>query len=274
MKPDLDARRGRIRRLARAPARLASRTVALLLLASLTAPDMAARAESGSSALWTVVSACRTAQQTLGTSFPCIAIRISTQGRQVALLRPHAKNLLVVPLARMEGLESPDFSGPVAADLLDLAWSARDQVGRAGAGAGAVAQALPWDATGLMINAARGRSQDQLHIHVGCLTRRALTLLKAVAPLAAKSWSPVPLETGLWARTLPGPSLQGADPIGLVRRASPMATLSPRQVSVGIVGTQDRAGRRGFMVLATATVSLESLLDPACQVAKPSAARR
>jgi CDP-diacylglycerol pyrophosphatase len=221
----------------------------------------ASRAQSTSGALWTVVNACKVAHATVGTTFPCADIRTSAQGRSVALLWPPSshKHLLVVPLTRMVGLESPEFSGAAASDYLALAWASRDELGPPD-------HPLPWDAVGVAVNSARARTQNQLHIHVDCLSPEARAALRDVSRSAKSDWVPVPSYRGLWAHPIEVRSLATSDPISLLRTRSPFESTSTLRVNLGLAGIRLPSGQDGFLLLASTSMSLEAILDPDCTV--------
>jgi len=207
-------------------------------------------------ALWSVVRTCESARASLGISFPCLEIRSSTDGYSVALLRPPLPktHLLVIPLAKVAGIESPELRGGAGAAYLSMAWSARDK-------AGGELGPIPWDSTGIAINSAANRSQDQLHIHVGCLSPQAKASLAKTGMSLGESWRV--LWTGVWARRLRGDDLRAADPLGpsLERLLGPIGLAG---LNFGVAGFERSGRRRGFVLPASKSMSFERLLDPNC----------
>jgi CDP-diacylglycerol diphosphatase len=70
---------------------------------------------------------------------------------------------LLIPTARVSGIESPLLLQADAPDYWAAAWQARQWMARLH---GSV---LPREAVALTVNSQWGRSQNQLHIHVSCV---------------------------------------------------------------------------------------------------------
>ena len=82
----------------------------------------------------------------------------------MSLLRPPLlQDLILVPTRRIVGIEDPFLQSPEAPNYFDAAWRARSFL------KGANGQAPDREAVALVANSAFVRTQDQLHIHVGCL---------------------------------------------------------------------------------------------------------
>jgi CDP-diacylglycerol pyrophosphatase len=109
---------------------------------------------------------------------------------------------------------------------------------------------LPHDGVVLAVNSRQSRSQDQLHIHIGCLSSSAKRTVMAVAPgLPADRWIPVgrPFH-GLefWGRLLAQENLVGVNPFRLVAEAWPNRFEDKSQLTIAVVGTELSQGREGF----------------------------
>src|SRR5215217_6309045 len=109
-------------------------STACVFILALPEPGSARPIPFASDALWTVVRTCQSAMASVGLTFPCLEIRGSADGYSVALLRPPLprKHLLVVPLTRIVGIESPELRGRAGGAHLSLAWGTRQGSGRAG----------------------------------------------------------------------------------------------------------------------------------------------
>ena len=70
---------------------------------------------------------------------------------------------LLIPTARVSGIESPAILAPDAPNYWEDAWQARRYVEER------AHHPLPRNAIGLAINSISGRTQNQLHIHVDCM---------------------------------------------------------------------------------------------------------
>src|SRR5262249_40874746 len=80
-------------------------------------------------------------------------------------------NLLTIPYEKVTGIEDEKTHQPYFANYWAYAWGNRSHV------AAIHKKTLPDDAIGLAINSKRGRSLNQLHMHMDCLaqsTRDAL----------------------------------------------------------------------------------------------------
>lgn len=82
-----------------------------------------------------------------------------------------ASHYLVIPDQPVSGVEDPRVWRDPQRNAWAFGWQARDVVGRA------IGRTLPDTLLGLAINARASRSQDQLHIHVDCISERARDFL-------------------------------------------------------------------------------------------------
>ena len=232
-------------------------TTSVLILA-FSGPASASSTLLGPGALWTVVRTCESAKASVGISFPCIDLRASADGYGVALVRPPLprKHLLVVPTSRIVGIESPELRGQAGSAYLALAWAARDKA------AGELGP-IPWADAGMAINSVANRTQDQLHIHVDCLTPQAKASLATAVSTLTEQWRA--LWRGVWARIFWGEDLRGADPFGPSLDRLPLGASGFAGLNFGAAGVELN-GRTGFVLLASQSMSFERLLDPGCRL--------
>ena len=189
----------------------------LLLAALLAGVALTARA-ADPSALWHIVhDRCVPDEQAKHDPAPCTAVDLA---HGYVVLKDIVGNtqFLLIPTARVGGIEDQSVLAPDAPNYWDAAWRARRYVEqRAG-------HALPRDVLSLAINAVSGRSQDQLHIHIDCIrsdVRAALT--QHQADIGAR-WSdfPPPLAGHHYrAMRLPGAELEGTNPFRLLAAGVP-----------------------------------------------------
>ena len=129
-----------------------------------------------------------------------------------------AYQFLLIPTARVSGIDDPSILAPHAPNYWQDAWEARRYLEqRAG-------RPVPRDVLSLAINSAAGRSQNQLHIHVDCIrpdVRAALRQhLNAVGPRWAEF--PVPLAGRHYrAMRIAQADLRGVNPFRLLARTVP-----------------------------------------------------
>jgi len=190
---------------------------------------------AGRTALWQVVRACMLDKTTTGSPLPCLEVNLDDgPERGFAVLRPplgHTDTILT-PTRRIVGLEDPALQAPNAPNYFALAWSARRLLpGR---------EAPADDRVALAVNSVLARSQDQLHIHIGCLTPSFAERLRAHG-LGPKA--------GVWFR---GPDLGKKLELWTFRSGSTDANgLEPFRLARELVG-DDRSMSRTTLAVVTA----------------------
>ena len=92
-----------------------------------------------------------------GVPLPCVSVDLK---RGFAVMNPGPKHLLLVPTARVQGVESRQLLDVNAPNYFEYAWESRSYLDKE------LRVNLTRDEVGLAINSAQGRTQDQLHIHV------------------------------------------------------------------------------------------------------------
>lgn len=116
--------------------------------------------------LWPVVRTCASAYKLLGVAFPCLKVELpgGDMNRGYAVLRPlKSDDLILSPTRETPGVEDPSLQSPEAPNYFAAAWRARTFL------KGADGNPPPRDDVALAVNSEGSRSQDQLHIHIGCL---------------------------------------------------------------------------------------------------------
>ena len=152
-----------------------------------------AGAHDGREALWHIVhEQCVPDQLSHRDPAPCVEVDISDgeqRGSAVMKDSEGPDQFLLVPTARITGIEDPAVRAPDAPNYFEYAWRARAYT-EAGAGG-----TLPRDWISLAINSTAARTQDQLHIHIDCLRADVHQALAASAGLIGPAWTslPVPL---------------------------------------------------------------------------------
>ena len=115
-------------------------------------------------ALWRIVSQqCVPNQRDNHNPAPCA--KVDLQSGFVLLKDINGPlQYLLMPTVKMKGMESPDLLQPKTANFFWLAWQERNVMSqRRGT-------QVPDNAISLTINSTTGRTQNQLHIHISCLT--------------------------------------------------------------------------------------------------------
>lgn len=241
----------------------ASGRIALLCIGALAAfaPE-AAPAAVGRGALWKVVEACLVTHALTGGAFPCLEVNVSGgRERGYVVLRPplSASDLILAPTRRVAGVEDPSLAAPEAPNYFEDAWRARKFLN------GAPREPLPHDGVVLAVNSTPSRTQDQLHIHIGCLSSGARRTVEAFAASApADRWVPLgrPFH-GLKfrARLLVRDNLAGVNPFRLAAEALPHSAADRSLWTIAAAGVALSRGREGVVLLASSQSGRHSVED-------------
>ncbi len=213
-----------------------------LLLALAAVPAHAADPD----ALWKIVhGACVPDEAEHDIPAPCAKVSLSG-GWAVLKDRRGETQYLLIPTARVTGIEDPAVLAGDAPNYWQAAWAARRFV-MASAG-----RDLPRDALSLAVNAPAGRSQNQLHIHVDCLSPQVRDAVRQAAATLGTSWAPLPgglLGHSYIARRLDGAGL-GDNPFQLLRTAPQVGTSGIGDWTLVVAGETFPNGQPGFVLLA------------------------
>lgn len=211
---------------------------------------------------------------------PCIEVSppgAEAGGYAVFKDRAGRYQYLVLPLARMVGIESPVLLRQDTPNYLADAWTARMYV------EAALHQTLPREAMSLVVNSLHDRTQDQLHIHVDCIRPDVHDALQRLLPDITDRWQPLaeplPPQGGSYqARWASGTTLS------LNAFKSLAASLPPGDRmalhSLAVVGAQSSSGAPGFILLSSRydpaqgyRSDAEGLQDQDCAIAGPDKTR-
>lgn len=238
----------------------------LLALAIAAAP-----AHADPLALWRIVhDQCVPNQIDRHDPSPCALVDLAG-GYVVLKDRVGATQFLVLPTARITGIESPALLAPDAPDYMQDAWKARRFV-RARAPA-----KLARNDLSLAVNSIYGRTQNQLHIHVDCLRQDVRDALAQHRGAIDDIWRrrPVPLAGHSYiARRLVARDLAGINLFRILADAGPNVRAHMGIYTLVVVGITF-GEQRGFVLLADHADlargdfgSGEELQDHACAVAR------
>jgi CDP-diacylglycerol pyrophosphatase len=200
--------------------------------------------------LWQVIRACVADQRLSGLPFPCLGVDLSDgEARGHVVLRPPLSNdLILSPTRRIVGVEDPILQLPDTPNYFAEAWRARTMIetqsGRPPAR----------DQTALIVNSRIVRSQDQLHIHIGCLVPRARRRLSEAAlslPLGAwRLLDPVVPHQPFWALRVRSADLAGVEPFRLVDAELGRAVRDRANLTIMVAGARVD-GDDEFLILAS-----------------------
>ncbi|MDF2785418.1 MAG: CDP-diacylglycerol diphosphatase [Pantoea eucrina] len=158
----------------------------MLLIAGLLVT--AYRLHKNADALWQIVSEqCVPGMRHQGNPAPCQQVNL-TQG-YVTLKDIHGPlQYLLIPTAKIAGMESPALLQPATPDFFAAAWQQRSLL------------AQRWGrpvndrALSLAVNAQYGRTQNQLHIHISCLRPDVRQQLDDEALRLSERWQHITLR--------------------------------------------------------------------------------
>jgi CDP-diacylglycerol pyrophosphatase len=256
---------------------LLARSAALLALAfALVALPAASGWAADPDALWKIVNGrCVPNERESGQPAPCALVDLDGGAdRGFAVLKDlvGVAQFLLIPTARLGGIESPELLTPDAPNYWDAAWQARRYVDAS------VGHELARDAVGLAINSAAGRTQAQLHIHVDCLRPEVRIFLRAHEGEIGPGWSSPRFRLNghpYRAMRIAGDALGDADPFKLLAAGVPGGRASMGSQTLVMTGASFADGGQGFYLLTDRVDLLagdratgEELLDHDCALAK------
>ena len=226
--------------------------------------------------LWKLVhEQCVPREQQHAAPLPCTLVDLR-QGVEAgyAVLKDikGATQYLVIPTARITGIEDPLLLRPNAPNYFAVAWRERGYTEKA------AGKPLPRDALSLAVNSAFGRSQDQLHIHIDCIRPDVRAALHRQLAAIGDRWALLraPLARHrYWAMRIAAEDLDGANPFKLLATQRPAAAAAMNRQTLVVAGAQFADGRPGFILLATELdlvranrASGEELQDHTCALAR------
>jgi CDP-diacylglycerol pyrophosphatase len=219
----------------------------------------------GRGALWQVIHACLINHALTSAAFPCLEVHVPDGDESgYVILRPTWKafDLLWAPTRKIVGVEDPSLETLDAPNYFEDAWNARKFLEEA------LRRPIARDDVVLAVNSRQARTQDQLHIHIGCLTTRLRQTIHALAPsLPENRW--IPLRTPFneyWGRLLVKDNLADVNPFRLAAEGRPTQSKDRTQTTIAVAGIKLSDGREGFVLLASydnpfGAFSAEDFLD-------------
>lgn len=244
---------------------LRRKLAAFFSLFAIVAPAAAFDGQTlGRDGLWRVVhGVCAPVSRVTGIAAPCLAV---DHDRGFATVRApdDSTHIIITPLEKVSGVESAALLRAYAPNYWADAWSQRFWVAQ---GAG---RPLSWDDFGMAVNSLRGRSQDQLHIHVDCVNPRLKPALRHVAQ-GKKGWFELDLRP--WARRYRARLLRADDLdrniFHMVATEIPHARDHMERETIALIGVDDARSGRGFVLIESGDGGhAEELLDHRCRLAR------
>jgi CDP-diacylglycerol pyrophosphatase len=253
------------------------RSYRLALLLAIASAATASFAASGDrDALWKIMhDQCVPDEQAHNNPAPCARVDLKggiEKGYVIMKDRVGVGQFLLIATGKNSGIDSPEILQPSAPDYWGEAWENRTYV------SAALKHDLPWDATGLAINSALSRSQDQFHIHIDCLEPDVRTALAARIGEIGTTWSELHFELHgghYFARRLAAVDLATHDPFKLLAGGVAGAAQHMGEETLIVAGVSFAPGQNGFVLLAARADPARgdlahgaSLLDHSCTLAR------
>ena len=246
--------------------------LASLALLALVALGQSAHADPD--ALWKIISTqCLPNEKEYGQASPCAVVDINdgeAKGYVVLKDRDGDTQYLVMPTAKITGIEDPAVLAPGAANYFADAWLQRHYT------IDAAKAALPREALSLAVNSAFGRSQNQLHVHIDCVRADVRDAVRRQLAAIGDKWAPLgePLAGHRYrAMRVPGDDL-AADPFTLLADGIPGAREAMGKQTLVVLGVTLPDGKPGFVILddelnlsVNDRASGEELQDHNCAIA-------
>ena len=218
-------------------------------------------------ALWKIVqNRCMPNQTQNADPKPCAEVTAD-----VAVLKDLVgiAQYLLIPTARIAGMEAAAVLAPETPNYFAAAWEARRFMDAK------LGKALPRDAVSLAINSMSGRTQNQLHIHIDCIRPDVRTALQAKGGEITTAWTTQAMPGGLHRYQVRRvDDLVATNPFRLLAAETPAAASDFGHWTIVAVGARFPDGRDGFYLLARAARPLlldfgsgEELQDHNCALA-------
>jgi CDP-diacylglycerol pyrophosphatase len=247
--------------------RCAGAALAALTLALLLAPP-AARADPD--ALWKVVHGqCVPNETAKGDPSPCLDVSLD-RGFAALKDRTGATQVLVIPTAKVTGIEDPAVLAAKAPNYWQDAWAARWLM------VGYARQPLSRNELSLAVNSVDGRSQNQLHIHVDCIRADVRDALDGIKDQVGAAWAPLTVTLAghhYNAMRLDGEDLGARNPFKLLANGDPAARKRMNLETIVAAPVVFKGGAPGFLLLSDHADpasgdygSGEELMDHDCKV--------
>ncbi len=224
---------------------------------------------SNPNALWNIISQkCLPNQQSNGKPAPCAQVD-EQQGFVVLKDMNGPLQYLLMPTARITGMESPALLEPTTPNFFSQAWAARHYM------AEKYGKPIDDSNVSLAINSQYGRSQNQLHIHISCLLPEVKNRLIKDGAAMGYDWQELPdklLGHTYLARKVTPAELNQRGAFRILAEGVPEADKKMGHFGMAMVSLQGGdflllASERDLLKLNNA--STEEIQDHDCKVLNP-----
>lgn len=202
--------------------------------------------------LWNILSGkCVPNFQKSGDPAPCAVVHLTGQksdlgqrGFVVFKDRNGPAQYLVLPTEKITGIEDPTILAPGQVNYFAGAWTVGGKTFRQKLG-----RKIARDYVSVAVNSEYARSQDQLHLHVDCLSVKAHKELAHISPQLSGKWSKTPFMISgypFWVMHVKGGDVSHIHPFRLLAAGMPGAVQNMALWTMALAGAPDG----GFYLLA------------------------
>ncbi|KAB8310500.1 CDP-diacylglycerol diphosphatase [Erwinia endophytica] len=227
---------------------------------------MVSEHNNNSDALWKIVSQkCVPNQQQNNDPAPCRQVDLR-DGYVVLKDRVGPLQFLLIPVDKITGIESPTLLNPSTPNFFAAAWRARHYMKEKRG------QTIDDSMVALAINSLRGRTQNQMHIHISCLKPDIRQRLNSLDASLTSQWQSEQLGDHQYqVRALTRDELINTSPFIRVANELPGAREEMYKYGIAIASLPD--GRKALMVIKRNLLllnrgSAEELQDHNCSILK------
>lgn len=211
-------------------------------------------------ALWSTVRTACIPAGFLGMSYPCA--RVNYWDGFAVIRAPQARGIdfITTPLRKIEGVESPELLEVDAPNYWAAAWRQWDLVGKASK------RKLYWDDYAMVVNSKETRSQDQLHIHLSCVSPQIKSYFTTHAPKGPSNWETTRLEqlnANFFLKFI-SPASLSQNIFKMIADEAPGARVYPERQTVALLPVSTRVWRGFSLMVSFDAVPAEAFLDTQC----------
>jgi CDP-diacylglycerol pyrophosphatase len=197
-------------------------------------------------ALWSVVRTLCIPASYVGARFPCEKVNRSEGYAIIRSPSGDRLDFVITPTTRVAGVESLVSGLTDYPNLWRIAWRERGLLQPSST------RPLEWDAVALAVNSKSTRSQDQLHIHIGCISSALRAFLAAEQFPSRPQWvvrRPAGVNSGVFVKLLPKERID-EDLFRLIFNEIPGGKTFAEKETIAVAGVT-RGAWRGFALLVT-----------------------
>jgi CDP-diacylglycerol pyrophosphatase len=211
-------------------------------------------------ALWSVIRTACVPASYFGLTLPCAKVNRDRGYAVIKSPAPYGLSFIVTPVVPVAGIESLATTTGDTNRLWLAAWEERDLLERA------AKHKINWSDVVLAVNSKSTRSQDQLHIHLGCIKSSIRDFLAVEPSSTGENWQsahPSSINVSFFVKLLPEEDIR-RDLFKLVFDELPGGRLFAEKQTIALAGVT-RGSWRGFALIVTLdAVSAEEFIARDC----------